>query len=234
MSIGSGNSSSNPAPPEADLSESSADALRIGGWEPFTTVDFPGRLAAVVFLQGCPWRCAYCHNTHLRGRRGAQEVPWSEIRAALERRAGFLEGVAFSGGEPTGQVALLGALQEVRSLGLATGLHTAGIFPQRLKRVLPWVDWVGLDVKAPPDSRYDRVTGRPGSAARFLESLELVRAAGVEYQLRTTVDPALLSPSDCDDLQAALAGLGVNPTTWQTLRASDGKEVQPEAGQVRV
>ncbi len=224
MSIGSGNSSSNPAPPEADLSESSADALRIGGWEPFTTVDFPGRLAAVVFLQGCPWRCSYCHNTHLRRRRGAREVPWPEIRKALEKRRGFLEGVVFSGGEPTGQAGLPSALREVRAMGMLTGLHTAGIFPRRLERVLPWVDWVGLDVKAPPDSRYDRVTGRAGSAARFLESLALVRAAGVEYQLRTTVDPALLTPADCDDLQAALTELGVGPTTWQKLRAPDGGE----------
>lgn len=181
-------------------------------------VDFPGRLAAVIFLQGCPWRCPYCHNAHLRSRVGSAALTWPWVRGELERRRHFLEGVVFSGGEPTGQTGLGAALREVRELGLATGLHTAGIFPERLEQILPLLDWVGLDVKAPPDERYDRITGRAASARPFLRSLQLIQSSGVECELRTTVDPALLDERDCRDLQQALVGLGMGPTKWQEVR----------------
>jgi pyruvate formate lyase activating enzyme len=211
VSTENGSSLSNPVPLEAK-------DLRIAGWVPFTTVDFPGRLAAVIFLQGCPWRCGYCHNPHLWARRGEEEVPWLTIRTALEKRKGFLQGVVFSGGEPTFQPALAAGLREVRAMGLATGLHTAGIFPKRLAAVLPLLDWVGLDAKAPPDARYDEVTGRKHSAARFLQSLALVLASGVDYELRTTVDASRLGGQDCLDLEAALEKQNAQPTKWQILR----------------
>lgn len=192
--------------------------LRVGGFVPFTTVDFPGRLSAVVFCQGCPWRCRYCHNPHLQPWHG--EVPWSwgRIREDLHDRRGFLEAVVFSGGEPTAQPGLLAAVQEVRELGFAVGLHTAGIFPERLEDVLPWVDWVGLDIKAPFDHRYDAVTMRPQSARPVVEALERILAAGVAVEVRTTVHPALLGRQDLDDLARGLASRGCRAPTLQGFR----------------
>lgn len=194
--------------------------LRVGGLTAFTTVDYPGRLAAVIFCQGCAWRCGYCHNTHLQPCRSAEDTrwTWNRVTAFLRDRVGLLEAVVFSGGEPTMQSALASAMAEVRNLGFLVGLHTAGIFPERLRKVLPLTDWVGLDVKAPYDARYDAVTGRPGSAARAEESLRAVLASGVDHQLRTTVHPRWLGPSDCLRIETDMARRGAGSVVWQASR----------------
>lgn len=201
-------------------------ALRVGGLVPLTTVDWPGLLAAVVFCQGCPWRCPYCHNPHLLPARGARMVPWPEVRRLLERRRGLLDGVVFSGGEPTVQPALAAALDEVRELGFRAGLHTAGPYPQRLAAVLPRLDWVALDVKAPL-ARYDAVTGVPGSAGRFARSLELVLAHARGWELRTTVDPALLDRGALLALADELAARGVRRWILQRHRPPPGAAPHP-------
>lgn len=157
----------------ANPSPAPAHTLRIGGITPLTTIDFPGRLAAVLYCQGCPWRCSYCHNPELLDATAPAAVPWSQVLAFLQSRRGLLDGVVFSGGEPTLQAALPAALAEVRAMGFATGLHTGGMYPERLAAVLPLLDWVGLDVKGPLHA-YDGITGVPGSGKRAWESLQLV------------------------------------------------------------
>lgn len=174
--------------------------LAVGGYVGLTTVDFPGRLAAVVFLRGCPWRCPYCHNAHLREFGRAEEGQWAVVRERLARRRGVLDGVVFSGGEPTGQGDLGAAMREVKGMGFEVGLHTGGAYPEGLREVLQWTDWVGLDVKAPPDERYDAVCGRRGAAEVFLRSLEAVRQSGVAFTLRTTVHPAVTSERDWKEI----------------------------------
>ena len=109
--------------------------LRVGGLTPLSASDYPGKLAAVVFCQGCAWRCHYCHNAHLLGRRGSGEIGWPQVTAFLERRKGLLDAVVFSGGEPTLQAGLGAAMREVKALGYLVGLHTAGIVPRRLEIV---------------------------------------------------------------------------------------------------
>ncbi len=191
--------------------------LRVGGLEPMTTVDFPDRLAAVVFCQGCPMRCRYCHNPELLPRRGEIEIPWSDILAFLESRRGLLDAVVFSGGEPTQQRALPDAIQAVREMGFEIGLHTAGVYPKRLARLLPSIDWVGLDVKALPEA-YPGLTGMPGSGALAWESVRLVAASGVPYQLRTTVHPELMSRPQQARLRQHLDGLRPLEHIWQACR----------------
>jgi len=116
--------------------------LVVGGLTPLSTVDWPGELAAVVFCQGCAWSCPYCHNANLRPVKPG-ERPWAEVLAWLETRQGLLDAVVFSGGEPLLQHGLPQALETVRSLGFKAGLHTSGLDPAALARVLPRVDWVG-------------------------------------------------------------------------------------------
>lgn len=192
--------------------------LRVGGLVPLTTTDYPGLLSAVIFCQGCPWRCAYCHNPHLLPRRGGHEIPWANVMAFLERRRGLLDAVVFSGGEPTLQPGLLDAMHEVKQMGFKIGLHTAGIVPRRLQAVLPLVDWVGMDVKAPCDD-YARVTRVPGSGAQALQSMRLVLASGVAHEFRTTVHPALLPAAALGKLASFLAAQGVRHYALQAFRA---------------
>jgi len=191
--------------------------LRVGGLTPLTTVDYPGELAAVVFCQGCPWRCRYCHNGHLLPSRAEALIPWGEILGFLEARRGLLDAVVFSGGEPTLQPALGEAMAEVRALGFKVGLHTSGAYPGRLRRLLPLLDWVGLDIKALPQD-YPAITGVPGSGERAWESLAFLRAARVPLQVRTTPLPGRERPEDLQPLRDRLAALGVRGHRIQPCR----------------
>ncbi|WP_373506618.1 anaerobic ribonucleoside-triphosphate reductase activating protein [Thiocapsa sp.] len=181
-----------PCPSDVDGSAvtDAADAarLRIGGFVPLTTIDYPGELAAVVFLQGCPWRCCYCQNGALIDPSAKPVIAWSQIRAFLKRRRGLLDAVVFSGGEPTLQSALPEAMIEVRELGFKVGLHTAGPAPKRLARLLPLLDWVALDIKAMPED-YPAITGISRSGETAWESLSLIQASGVALEVRTTALP---------------------------------------------
>lgn len=193
------------------------DGLALAGLVPFSTVDFPGRLAAVLFTAGCPLNCRYCHNPHLRRHAADPARDWGATLAWLGRREGLLDAVVFSGGEPTLQPRLADALTEVRDLGFATGLHTAGVLPERLQRVLPLLDWVGLDVKAPFD-RYGIITGRAGGGDRARRALDAVLASGIDYELRTTVHPDLLTDEDLVAIGEALRARGVRRWVLQEFR----------------
>lgn len=191
--------------------------LAISGLVRHSTCDWPGELVAVLFTQGCPWSCRYCHNPDLIPARSGT-LPWSEVRAFLDSRRGLLDGVVISGGEPTLQAALPAVLAEIRSMGFRTGLHSAGPYPERLARVLPLLDWVGFDVKA-PFADYARITGVPGSGLRAQESLRLLQESGVAHALRTTVHPLLLGPGDLDRISADLAGMDLPMAELQPFRA---------------
>jgi pyruvate formate lyase activating enzyme len=201
----------------------------VGGLTPLSATDYPGELAAVVFCQGCPWRCAYCHNPHLLARRAGAEVPWPGIVAFLERRRGLLDAVVFSGGEPTLQEALPAAMREAKALGYKIGLHTAGIHPQRLALVLPLVDWVGMDVKT-EFQRYAALTGVPGSGERARSSMELILASGVAHEFRTTVHPALHPAETLFRLADHLARQGVRRYALQEFRAQGAAAASSLAG----
>ena len=191
--------------------------LRVGGFVPFTTTDYPDALAAVVFCQGCPWRCGYCHNPHLIAPQGETPHDFAAIADWLATRRGLLDAVVFSGGEPTAQAALPDAVAHVRGLGFAVGLHTGGAYPRRLAALLPQLDWVALDVKA-AESDYPLVTGIEGSGASALASLDLVRSAGAAYEVRTTVHLALTTEDALERLARALAERGVIRWILQPFR----------------
>lgn len=192
--------------------------LRVGGLANFSTCDWPGELVATIFAQGCPWDCGYCHNPTLLPVKGMYELPWEEIVAIVAKRRHLLDGVVFSGGEPTLQAALPDAMRKMRDLGFRIGLHSAGPYPERLARVLPMIDWIGFDVKAPFDA-YPQVTGVPGSGERALESLELVLGSGVSYEIRTTVHPKLLSLPMVRRLADQLRLRGVKNYALQIFRS---------------
>jgi pyruvate formate lyase activating enzyme len=179
--------------------------LKIGGLLPFTTIDYPDRLAAVVFCQGCPWRCPYCHNRELLDAAAPGAIPWGRILRFLEQRRGLLDAVVFSGGEPTMQPGLSRAIAAVKEMGFLAGLHTGGAYPERLDGLLPHLGWVGMDIKAPfPD--YESVTRAPGSGEAARRSAALVRSSGVDHRFRTTVDPRLVSDGQVAALKQMIVG----------------------------
>jgi pyruvate formate lyase activating enzyme len=191
--------------------------LAAGGLTPLTTVDFPGELAAVVFCQGCPWRCAYCHNGHLLSGTADRLISWPEVRGHLQRRIGLLDAVVFSGGEPTLQAALPAAIGEAATLGFKIGLHTAGCYPRRLRRLVHMLDWVGLDIKALPEG-YPAITGVADSGERAWESLRILLGAGIRIEVRTTVLPGWTLEDPLGPLMERLAAAGVGDYALQGCR----------------
>lgn len=220
----------------------SAAELRIAGLSRFSTVDWPGRLVATVFLQGCPWDCRYCHNPDLIDPRGRGSTPWEAVAAFLGERRGLLDGVVFSGGEPTMQRALPDAVARTRGLGFDVGLHTGGAYPHMLDAVLPALSWIGLDVKAGADD-YARVTGRGPSGRAALRSLDLVLAAQREraasrhplgVEVRTTVHPDLIDDTRLGDLGELLADRGVRRWAIQRFRATGSRCGEPASPPLRL
>lgn len=202
-----------------------ADNARIGGYTPFSSCDWPGRLAAVVFLAGCPWRCGYCHNPELLHRR-AGTASWPTLHQHLATRRGLLDGVVFSGGEPLTDPALPALVDQARALGFAVGLHTGGAYPQRLAALLPRLDWVGLDVKTTRED-YDALTLRRGSGDAAWRALSLLAASDVDFECRTTIHPRWHDETTLDVLAGRLAGLGVRHYAWQALRPPAGSALVP-------
>ncbi|MGW8394184.1 anaerobic ribonucleoside-triphosphate reductase activating protein [Pseudoduganella sp. HUAS MS19] len=192
--------------------------LKVGGYTKFTSTDYPGELAAVVFVQGCPWRCGYCHNPHLQPRDGEAAIAWRDLLAFLSERAGLLDAVVFSGGEPTLDPALEDAMRGVKALGFKVGLHTAGIYPERLKEVLPLVDWVGLDIKTSFEA-YDEITGASGSAQAAQAAARLVLESGVPYEFRTTVHPELTTRQQISTLARQISDMGCETYALQDFRS---------------
>jgi pyruvate formate lyase activating enzyme len=196
---------------------SSASDLRVRGLARLSTCDWPGQLAATLFCQGCAWTCTYCHNPHLQPAHADEHIDWADLFAFLESRRSLLDAVVFSGGEPLLQPALHEAIQAVKDLGFRIGLHTSGMFHERFQAVLPLLDWVGFDVKAPWAS-YAALTGSPSSAAQTLKSLQMLLASGTACEVRTTLHPSLLSPAELLQLRDELLSLGVTHYAVQRYR----------------
>ena len=186
----------------------------------------------MVYCQGCPWRCRYCHNPHLLPGRAAGGIAWSEVLAFLRRRRGLLDAVVFSGGEPTAQPGLADAMRAAKSQGYRIGLHSAGIYPRRFAEVLPLVDWVGFDAKAPFDAAYERITGVRASGESALASAQALLASGVDCEFRTTWHAGFLSPAELDRLTRTLQELGVRRYALQEFRASGCLAFRPEGALV--
>ncbi len=199
---------------EHETGHKEADRLNIGGLVKFTTIDYEQGLSAVVFLRGCPWRCLYCQNKDLQNRfasEGEEKIDWAQIEAFLNKRKGLLDAVVFSGGEPLTDPALFRAIEEVKSKGFKIGLETAGIYPRKLAEILPLLNWIGLDIKAPLEkpAMYEKITGKPGSAEAAGKSLDLVVHGQAPYEVRTTAHPSYLTDSDIELLAQELLERGV-------------------------
>ena len=173
--------------------------MKIGGLQPFTLSDFPAHSAAVVFTQGCNYRCPFCHNGELwpMERSEAELVPESAVRELLQKRAGRLDGVVITGGEPTMQADLVEFVSWARALGYLVKLDTNGSRPEVLEEVIErgLIDYFAMDVKAPA-AKYHLLAGVPVSMCHIRRSIALIAASGVEHEFRTTVVPDLLTDDD--------------------------------------
>lgn len=201
--------------------------LAIGGVQWCSTVDFPDRLSAVIFCQGCSLRCAYCQNPDLIAP-GPGCFDWAGILGQLAQRRAFLDAVVFSGGEPLMQSALESAVGDVRELGFAVGLHTAGLVPGRFDRIAGELDWVGLDIKTAP-ARYQALTGSAKAhGAAWKVHAQLV-ARRIPHEVRTTIWPTHVDSADVRDIAGRARRAGTRHfALQQALYPGDRQRVQSD------
>jgi len=172
--------------------------MNIAAYQPFTLSDYPGKVAAIVFTQGCNFRCVYCHNACLIDMETPPAVDTEEFFSFLDRRKGKLGGVVITGGEPTLQPDLISFIERVKRMGFFVKLDTNGSRPKVLKELFErnLIDYIAMDIKAPIE-KYDIVAGVEVYKADILESIRLIiDRGGIHYQFRTTVFESMLSPDD--------------------------------------
>ncbi|MDD4102127.1 MAG: anaerobic ribonucleoside-triphosphate reductase activating protein [Kiritimatiellae bacterium] len=196
--------------------------MKLAGFVPLSLCDYPGQVAAVVFTQGCNFRCPWCHNGHLLPLIGtvAGIISEDEVMDVVDRRRRLLGGVVVSGGEPTLQADLPRFMLRLKELGLSVKLDTNGTRPAVLKLLIAesLVDYIAMDVKA-PWHQYSLLTGTDECDINAVqESLALVAASGVPHQFRTTrVDP-LLDEVDYAEIKRQIPES--SPHVWQDFRSA--------------
>lgn len=193
----------------------------IRGFHGVTLLDFPGRVASIVFFGGCTFRCPFCHNPWLvlpSLIKDQKRLSPSVVLDEVNRRKKLVSGVVVSGGEPTLQENLLSFLEALKGLGLAVKLDTNGSRPQVLEEALKagLVDLVAMDIKTSP-LRYPQATGGRDFDP-VGESLEILKAWAPRYILRTTLVPGLVGEEEMEEI--ALLARGAREYHLQPFRNS--------------
>ena len=187
--------------------------MQIRGWVKTSLIDYPGKIATVLFTSGCNFRCPYCQNSELvLHPESLPEIDPVEILQLLTRRRGLIDGMVITGGEPTCyplQNGLNGFLRKAKELGLAIKLDTNGYRPQVLGELLgrELVNYVAMDIKTSL-AKYPLAAGVPVDVRRIEESVRLILSSGIDYEFRTTVVPGIVTPEDVEEMAKLIAGAG--------------------------
>lgn len=198
--------------------------MRISGVNRFTLVNYPGKLACVLFAKGCPLHCKYCYNKILLSE---PDIDWEDIKEFLEQRKGKLEAVVFSGGEPMAQYQELNkAVDFCKSLGFSIGLHLTGLNSDKeeFKEIVNKSDWIGLDFKA-PEKKYKEICGL--SFTDFKRALDIIIDSKVNFEIRTTLDNRL-SKEDLLEMDNFLQENNIEKWYLQKLMLREGIFEIPE------
>ena len=181
----------------------------ISGLQKMTLLDYPGKVACTVFLQGCNFRCPFCHNSDLLGKDGPETIGVETLMAFLKKRIGLLDAVCVTGGEPTLQKDLPALLRQIKALGYLVKLDTNGSRPAVLKALAEegLIDYVAMDIKNSP-ARYGNTVGVPDmDLSGVEESIRYLLSGHVDYEFRTTVAEELHNVQDIQQMGQWLCGL---------------------------
>lgn len=176
--------------------------MKIGGFLKNSFVDYPGIIASVVFVPGCNMDCWYCHNRHLWKEENL--IPQDKVFEFLDKRKGFIDGVVITGGEPTLQKGLPEFIDAVKEKGYLIKLDTNGLRPDVVRALLDKVDYIAMDLKAPPGGM-KRVVSFDIDEQKLWESVDLIMNSGVKYEFRTTMMP-MLSTEDIEKTAERIKG----------------------------
>jgi len=179
----------------------------IGGIQKTTLVDFPSKIASIVFTQGCNFRCGYCHNPEIHDFKHESKYKTEEFIEFLKTRKGKLDGVVITGGEPTLQSGLYDFIKQIKYLGFAVKLDTNGSNFNIIKKLINdnLLDYVAMDIKASFD-KYDKIIGVHCNIENIKKSISLIINSNVDYEFRTTVLKHQLSFDDFEKIGKVLQG----------------------------
>jgi len=182
--------------------------LEIKGFEKVSLIDYPGKMASIIFLPDCNFRCAFCQNPDLIERPG--EVPTvkeEDVLDYLKEKRVWLDGLVVTGGEPTLHEGVVEFLKKVKELGLLVKLDTNGTNPEMLEELIKekLLDFIAMDIKAPLD-RYGEVSRAKVEIDDIRKSVGLIRESGLDYEFRTTVPKSLIKVEDIKKIGEWLKG----------------------------
>ncbi len=169
-------------------------------------VDYPDKVAMVIFTAGCNFKCHYCHNPELVN----PEPPFMSEEMVIRKinsKKEWIEGVVITGGEPTLHTDLPEFIRKIKSLGLLVKLDTNGSKPAVIRQLIEegLIDYISMDVKAPLD-RYKDVTQVDVDISKIKESINIIRESGVPYEFKTTILPSLIKEKDLLQIGYLLEG----------------------------
>ncbi len=184
--------------------------MKIVGLQKMTLLDYPGKVACTVFLEGCNFRCPFCHNSQLLGSTAQPVMTQDGLLDFLKKRRGLLDGVCITGGEPTLSPGLEGLLARIKALGFSVKLDTNGSRPEVLKALVErgLVDYVAMDIKNSPE-RYALTCGNPAlEIGQIGQSVRFLMSGQTDYELRTTVAEPFHDEASIAAMGRWLSGFG--------------------------
>lgn len=182
--------------------------MKICGFQKTTLLDYPGHVAATIFLGLCNFRCPFCHNSELLTEDAEELFSAEEVLSVLRKRSSLLEGVCITGGEPTLSPDLRDLILEIRKLGLLVKLDTNGYRPDVIKTLCRdgLLDYIAMDIKSSPEN-YGMVAGAPGVCTDIIsESISYLISCGIPCEFRTTAVRGLHTEEDFSSIGRWLQG----------------------------
>ncbi|AEF16967.1 anaerobic ribonucleoside-triphosphate reductase activating protein [Thermoanaerobacterium xylanolyticum LX-11] len=187
---------------------------------PVSMVDYPGKVAATVFVSGCNFVCPYCHNSQLiKSKKPVKSE--AEFLEYLDKRKNLIDGVCITGGEPTLWDGLYDFIKDIKDLGFSAKLDTNGSRPDVIERLLndDLVDYIAMDVKA-PKNKYGLFVKNNEDIERIVKSIDLIKNSGIDYEFRTTVNDKIISLEDFSSIGDLISGS--RRYVLQAYKYSDG------------
>jgi len=184
--------------------------MQIGGLQKITLIDFPGRLAATIFLTGCNFRCPFCYASELvlpEKIKKQPKISQTEFFKFLKERKKLIDGVVLCGGEPTMSKGLVSLIKKIKKMGFLVKLDTNGADPKTLKKLIDekLIDYVAMDLKAPKE-KYQKVTGTKVDVKKIQKSIDILKEGKVDYEFRSTIVPTLHKKEDVIEMARWIRG----------------------------
>ena len=177
--------------------------MRFAGFQKTSLIDYPDRVASILFTSGCNMRCPFCHNSDLVHGYIGPFLEEDEVLETLIERKKYVDSVVVTGGEPTLQPDLPEFLAKLKENGFNVKLDTNGLLPKVLKDCLPVVDYIAMDIKTSP-SKYESLGAE--DVSQLLESIELIMASDIDYEFRCTAVPGLVETNIISEMGEIVKG----------------------------